>query len=123
MTPPPSPRAPATNPPPKPRSETVFKVLPLNTRSLAIKFGLTYLYFKVYSAATLPTANLNDQYIKPKKSVIVVQSSQEHLSNAIFLSIFIHIFANSPTALIPYFFQIKCPVSYNVKSLNFTISK
>lgn len=49
ITPPPRPRAPATQPPPKPRASTILKTLPSKMRSLLVRLTLLYSFLSDYS--------------------------------------------------------------------------
>ena len=55
MTPPPNPKAPATQPPPNPKQRTLNRTFPWNTRSLGTMLTFPYLFFKSYSYAEILT--------------------------------------------------------------------
>jgi len=107
MTPPPSPRAPATHPPPNPSPSTFLKVLPLNIKSLSTLLMLPNFSFNDYSYAV----NLQEMYtwmvMKIMKRASDVQSPGLHLSNTLPLKRELVKSKNSTIKLIPCFFH--CP--------------
>jgi len=56
MTPPPRPRAPATQPPKKPSPRTFLRILPWNTKSLSTKLISPYFFLSAYSLLVILTA-------------------------------------------------------------------
>lgn len=106
MVPPPRPRAPATNPPKKPKVRIFLNPAPSNTRSLGTMLISSYFFLTVYSAAIFLTEITTPTPISTKNAKIVIQSGAEHLSNTIFLQIFIVMFIARQVIFISCFFHI-----------------
>lgn len=81
MTPPPSPRAPATQPPPNPKQRTFTRTLPWNKRSLGTILIFPYLILSAYSLAEILTAKMTTIIIAIINAANVAQSPLTHLSN------------------------------------------
>lgn len=85
ITPPPSPRAPATHPPANPRVRTFLSVLPSNTRSLLERLIFPYFFFNYYSFDTSLTAITTNDNMTMKKNAKKTQSAVLHFLNPISL--------------------------------------
>jgi hypothetical protein len=107
ITPPPSPRAPATKPPPNPSNYTYLNTGPLNTKSLLTKFTLSYFYLSFCSEDTILTAKARATPINTTKELIVIQSAAVHFLNTVFLQTFIAILMTSATPFKACFFHIQ----------------
>jgi hypothetical protein len=78
ITPPPSPRAPATHPPKKPRVRTFLSVLPSNTKSLLDRLIFPYFCFNFYCFETSLTAIMTIDTITAMNSTKKIQSAVLH---------------------------------------------
>lgn len=81
ITPPPNPRAPATQPPPNPKQRTLNRTFPWNMRSLLTMLTPPHFLFKSYSKAVTFTDNITTPIITMMKALSVSQSPAEHLAN------------------------------------------
>jgi hypothetical protein len=79
ITPPPSPRAPATHPPQNPRTSTFLSVLPSNTKSLLDRLIFPYFCFNFYCFDTSLTAMTTMENITAKNTTKKIQSAVLHL--------------------------------------------
>ena len=79
ITPPPSPRAPATHPPKNPRVNTFLRVFPSNTRSLYERLMFPYFFFSCCCLATNFTATNTMATITTMKRDRNTQSAVLHL--------------------------------------------
>ena len=124
ITPPPNPRAPATQPPPKPKHSTLKRIFPWKRRSLGTILTFPYFLFKSYSKADIFTAATTTKIIIIMKSESVVQSPAEHFGNTYPLRKLIVIKKAKEEKLIACFLQIPWLYSYltNVLSLFSSLS-
>jgi hypothetical protein len=79
ITPPPSPRAPATHPPQNPSVSTFLRTLPSNTRSLGHRLILPYFCFNFYCLDTSFTAMSTIDTMTTKNTERKIQSALLHL--------------------------------------------
>lgn len=112
MTPPPSPSAPATHPPPKPRHRTFLRTLPLNIKSLSARLIPPYFSLRAYSAATFLQEIKTIATIQLKNTATATQSGALHLANVFPRRIQLTRRMQRATKLIPCFFHCPWPRSY-----------
>jgi|APSaa5957512535_1039671.scaffolds.fasta_scaffold55326_2 hypothetical protein len=106
ITPPPSPRAPATHPPPKPRPRTILSVWPSKMRSLCAKLTLLNSFLSFYSYATNLVPTITNNNITIMKAENKIQSPAVHFSKPFVpLRKLTTIKIASSPKFIPYFFH------------------